>query len=248
MSSVKFHLYVKQHKITGLKYFGFSKKLSPKYLGSGKYWLRHIRKHGVEHVETLQTWVFEDQESCSKFALEFSSKNNIVESRDWANLREENALDGNVPGDILSRRTRELWQDDIYREAHLKGTQTDSNRLYMSNSTKNLWQDPEYVAKQSRAHSEAMNKDEYKNWHSDHKKRLWQDAEYREKILESRKGSITEEYKSAAAARSKARWADPEFKARMKEIHKNKTWWNNGIVEKKSLEPPAPEWNRGRLK
>ena len=89
-------LYIKQHSITGLKYFGKTTKSDPyKYNGSGKHWLRHIKLHGEEHIETL--WVSEpytDAELISEFALKFSKENNIVESKDWANLIEENGLDG----------------------------------------------------------------------------------------------------------------------------------------------------------
>ena len=40
------YLYVKQHSITGMKYFGKTTRNPIKYIGSGKYWKRHISKHG----------------------------------------------------------------------------------------------------------------------------------------------------------------------------------------------------------
>lgn len=89
------YLYVKRHRVTGLKYFGKTSKQDPLlYLGSGKHWLRHIKKHGKEFVETLQIWKFSDLNECSTFALKFSSDNQIVESKEWANLKPENGLDG----------------------------------------------------------------------------------------------------------------------------------------------------------
>jgi hypothetical protein len=46
------YLYIKQHSITGLKYFGKTTKSNPyKYNGSGKYWIRHINKNGKEHIK-----------------------------------------------------------------------------------------------------------------------------------------------------------------------------------------------------
>lgn len=94
----KLYLYVKQHKTTGLKYFGMTSTKNPYvYLGSGKYWRRHLRIYGKE-VDTVNVWEFNDQDLCEKFALEFSEKNNIVESKDWANLRPENGKDGKAPG------------------------------------------------------------------------------------------------------------------------------------------------------
>ena len=88
-------LYIKQHSVTGLKYFGKTIKDPYKYKGSGKHWVRHIKKHGTEHIETL--WVstpFIDSELISEYALTFSKEHNIVESKDWANLMEENGQSG----------------------------------------------------------------------------------------------------------------------------------------------------------
>lgn len=102
------YLYVKQHTITKLKYFGKTEQKDPfKYSGSGSYWNRHLKKHGKDHVKTLEVWGFDDQELCTEFALKFSQDNNIVESSEWSNLREENGLDGNPLGLKLSRETKE---------------------------------------------------------------------------------------------------------------------------------------------
>lgn len=92
------YLIVKQHKITGLKYFCKHTGDNPyTYKGSGKYWKRHLKKHGA-YVETITVWKFTDQKECSRFALEFSKQNNITESAEWANLRDENGTDGAPKG------------------------------------------------------------------------------------------------------------------------------------------------------
>lgn len=92
------YLYVKQHKVTGMKYFGKTSTKDPHvYLGSGKHWRRHLKIHGKD-IETIQVWEFTDETECEKFALEFSEKNKIVESADWANLRPENGKDGKPVG------------------------------------------------------------------------------------------------------------------------------------------------------
>jgi hypothetical protein len=92
------YLYHKRHKQTGLNYFGKTIKDPYVYLGSGTRWTAHLRKHGLD-IETIKVWEFSNLEECSKFAVEFSTKNNIVESVDWANLRLENGLDGGyTPG------------------------------------------------------------------------------------------------------------------------------------------------------
>jgi hypothetical protein len=95
------YLYIKQHSITKLKYFGKTTKKDPvKYLGSGKYWKRHIKKHGTQFVETIWYQLFADKESLVEYALKFSSNNNIVESKEWVNLKLENGLDGALNGDL----------------------------------------------------------------------------------------------------------------------------------------------------
>ena len=108
------YLYEKQHKITGLKYFGKTIKDPYKYFGSGKYWMKHIKKYGSEHIATLNVWTFEDQEECTAFALKFSLDNNIVESNDWANLKAEDALTGGGNFSESSKRlvgkaSKEIW-------------------------------------------------------------------------------------------------------------------------------------------
>lgn len=85
------YLYVKQHSITGLKYFGRTIKNPYLYKGSGTKWRNHIKKHGTNFVETIELYEFQDQEEATKFALEFSEKNQIVESREWANMIVEDA-------------------------------------------------------------------------------------------------------------------------------------------------------------
>jgi hypothetical protein len=88
------YLYIKTHSITGLKYFGKTTKSDPsKYTGSGDYWLKHINVHG-NHLHTEILGFFTDKDECIRAATEFSINNNIVESKEWANFKIENGLDG----------------------------------------------------------------------------------------------------------------------------------------------------------
>jgi len=94
MSFKPTYLYVKTHTITGLKYFGKTISSDPyKYTGSGEYWLAHLRKHG-KLFETEIIGFFEDKNECIKAASTFSKNNNIVESKEWANFKIENGIDG----------------------------------------------------------------------------------------------------------------------------------------------------------
>ena len=88
------YLYIKQHTVTGKLYFGKTTQNPETYLGSGSYWKAHIKKHGKEHVVNLWYDSFENQNSCTEFALKFSYEMNIVESDQWLNLKPENGLDG----------------------------------------------------------------------------------------------------------------------------------------------------------
>lgn len=95
---MKIYLYVKQHNVTGLKYFGKTMKKDPYvYIGSGTHWRRHLKIHGYD-IETINVWEFSDAHECEQFALKFSENNNIVESKEWANLRPENGRDGKPVG------------------------------------------------------------------------------------------------------------------------------------------------------
>ena len=104
-------LYIKTHKVTGLKYFGKTTKKDPhKYTGSGKYWLNHLKKHG-KNIDTEIIGRFECEKKCSEFALKFSMENNILESNQWANLRLENGLDGAPVGNSFSLETIEKMRN-----------------------------------------------------------------------------------------------------------------------------------------
>jgi hypothetical protein len=103
-------LYIKQHNHTGLKYFGKTVCDPSNYRGSGKYWLSHwlshLQKHGND-ITTVWCKLFEDRQELVEYALQFSTKNNIVDSIEWANLKPENGLDGGTVGTKVSQSTKE---------------------------------------------------------------------------------------------------------------------------------------------
>lgn len=89
-------LYIKKHTVTEKRYFGKSTRQNiNSYKGSGKKWSNHIKKHGKEHVVTewISDW-FHDKKEIKEFALAFSEIFDIVNSDEWANLKEENGVDG----------------------------------------------------------------------------------------------------------------------------------------------------------
>ena len=141
----KTYLCVKQHKKTGLKYFCKTTQPDPvKYPGSGVEWRKHLHEYGWDY-DTIECWEFNDQLECSKFAIDFSIKNNIVESTEWANLKIENGKDGGtVKGHKKPPRTPE--HTEKHRQAILG---RPNPAISISNSTRIVT--PESNAKRSAA-------------------------------------------------------------------------------------------------
>lgn len=97
------YLYIKQHTVTGVLYFGKTTQMGKafgRYIGGGRYWNNHLRKHGKEHVETLWYCLFTDRDELVKFATMCSDQWDIVNAKNengkkiWANEKPENGLDG----------------------------------------------------------------------------------------------------------------------------------------------------------
>jgi NUMOD3 motif len=128
------YLYIKQHSVTGLKYFGKTTSQDPiKYKGSGSYWIKHITTHGKEFVETI--WLsslFTDKTTLTEFALTFSKDNNIVESKEWANLILENGLDGSPAGIIPWHKGKR----GVYSTEHRQKISAANSRRTLSAETK----------------------------------------------------------------------------------------------------------------
>ena len=133
------YLYVKQHIVTGLLYFGVTRQKNPlKYKGSGVYWKKHLSKYG-NNVKTLEVWGFDDINICSDFAWKFSKDNDIVESEAWANLIPENGTDGttgidntrNIDYVKTHANIKNKTYEQIYgpeRAAILKQSRSESNK------------------------------------------------------------------------------------------------------------------------
>lgn len=161
---MKIILYIKTHNATGLKYFGKTNRIDPEnYIGSGKYWKRHIKKHGYD-VTTEIYGIFDNLDSCQQAALDFSIKNNIVESTQWANLQNENGLDGAPVGhkghkftsaqiEKMSKSSKERWANPEYKKE-------------LSNSQKASWTEERKKIQRKRLIEEFWT-EERKNAHSE---------------------------------------------------------------------------------
>lgn len=89
-------LIVKQHNKTGKLYFHKTTRLNlvETYSGSGKYWKKHLKKHGNDWTNIWISDVFNNKDDLTEFALFFSEFFDVVKSREWANEIPENGLDG----------------------------------------------------------------------------------------------------------------------------------------------------------
>ena len=104
-------LYIKQHQITGMLYFGKTVQNNPvKYKGSGKYWKQHIRKYGENEVDTVWYCLYYDRDEINNFALQFSKEHNIVKSQLWANRTEETGIDDRT-GTTHSDESKKLMSE-----------------------------------------------------------------------------------------------------------------------------------------
>ncbi len=129
-------LYIKTHNVTGLRYFGqTSSDDTFKYKGSGSRWLKHIKKHGYDVSTEIYAQYDQKCFGLIRTALRFSRKNNIVKSKEWANLREENGIDGNPKGTKLNTKPRTKEHQDAINLA-LRGRTAHNKNVPMSEKQK----------------------------------------------------------------------------------------------------------------
>lgn len=131
-----YSLYKKTHNITGLSYLGFTKQDPFAYKGSGTYWQSHIKKHGYD-VTTKILFQTTSKDEIKEKGLYYSNLWKIVESSDWANLREENGYGG---------KTSTSFKKNTI--PHNKGKKCS----YISESKKKYWENwkishPDYKSK-----------------------------------------------------------------------------------------------------
>ncbi len=100
-------LYIKKCSHCSLRYFGKTIKNNPKtYKGSGLLWRKHLKVNNAKSVHVSHK-TFEDIDKATNVALRFSKMFNIVESNKWANLIEENAIEGWIVGRLRGKNSKE---------------------------------------------------------------------------------------------------------------------------------------------
>ena len=101
-----YHLYVKTHKKTGLKYLGQTKRDPFQYSGSGHRWTKHINIHG-EEIDTQILQKCYTKSALKEWGLYYSKLWSVVESKQWANLRPEEGTGGATFGMKEKHHTNE---------------------------------------------------------------------------------------------------------------------------------------------
>jgi hypothetical protein len=165
-------IYIKEHSITGMKYLGKTTDINSvhTYLGSGKYWARHINKHGKEHVITK--WVsdpFIDESRLVEFATFISEELDIVKSDKWANMIVENGLDGGSfgHGDQNISKRPEVRKKISESLTGRKGYIPDSivrKKISDANTGKIRLDTSNYKKPKSAEHKKKMSEAAYKRW------------------------------------------------------------------------------------
>ena len=131
------YLYVKQHGVTGLRYFGKTTRDPEKYQGSGLYWRKHIKKHG-QTVKTVWAEKFDDPADCEEFALLFSDLFDIVADDLWANMKPENGRDGWPAGTPNPRSIPQSAETRAQKSAKLKGYNFNNSGINNPNYGKSM--------------------------------------------------------------------------------------------------------------
>ena len=135
------YLYVKTHNKTGLKYLGKTENDPFKYKGSGKYWKKHLKIHGND-VKTEVIKECATMEEVLEWGVYFSKLWNVVESKEWANLIEENGAG------FTSERAKKLAKEKLENGSHI--FLTNNPNIERVNNGTHVWLDSEWQKKYSR--------------------------------------------------------------------------------------------------
>ncbi len=128
------YLYIKTHNITGLKYLGKTVQNPFTYIGSGKRWLNHLKKHG-EDITTEIIFQSEDKDLFKQKAIYYSNLYDIVESNDWANIRPEEGDGGDTSKYVDYKKieaTKKLRREMGYYKDRPKRVFSEATKAKMS--------------------------------------------------------------------------------------------------------------------
>jgi|ERR1035437_2233863 hypothetical protein len=198
-----YYLYIKTSP-HGLKYLGKTTKDPFKYIGSGKIWLRHIKKHNLTYKDILTEIVFEttNVNKLINEGIKLSNQFDIVNSIEWANLRPE-AGDGGDTSLFIDYSNPVFHKSD--RSNHLSGvgkTEEEKKKYFKERSEKIDYCNPERLQK-------IKDNTDWKSWYESIKNRKTDYAKSHEKlkkpilVIDINTDKILHEYKSLKDASEK---------------------------------------------
>ena len=221
-------LYLKTHNKTGLKYIGKTIRNPKTYKGSGKYWVRHLKKHGNDvTTEILKECI--TKEELKQWGLYYSKLWNIIENPNFANLKFEEG-DG---GDTSKTENYKEWINSGKASSSNKGRKHWNNGKIQifsisppSNEFKLGMLPFDNVGAQIGADIQKE-----KHWITN------DEIEY----MSNKNSSIPIGFR-------KGRLKCKAFNNHDRSKKKGVKWWNNGIVEMMTFDPPNDSFFTGRLK
>jgi hypothetical protein len=114
-----YSLYIKTHKKTGLKYFGYTKQNPHSYVGSGTDWKVHLKKYGY-YISTEIVLQTNSKTEIIYWGIFYSTKWNIVFAQDdfgnkiWANkIPETGSGAGRKVGTVMRAESKELIRSKV---------------------------------------------------------------------------------------------------------------------------------------
>lgn len=248
------YLYVKIHNKTGLKYFGKTTSPDPfQYRGSGTWWQRHLEKYG-DDVSTKIIGLFKTEEECRDAALKFSVDNNIMESKEWANLKLETLEGGfehinRLDRKIRKRMVQKWWLSLDEQERH----QINIKKIRMGKNNGMFG-----------SHRTMEKNPMWGKTHSDETKRIMSEKKKNKLVVKDKDtgvviGQVDKNHEKVKSGEwvclSSGLKRSDEVKKKMSIRRKGRTpacnpkgtfWWTDGKISKRSVESPGPMFYKGR--
>jgi hypothetical protein len=129
-----YYLYIKTHKITGLKYLGKTSEDPFKYKGSGIDWKQHLKEHGTDHI-TEVIFQTNDWEQFKQVGRYYSQLYHIVTAvDDFGNKIWANRIPETGGGGSCSEQTREILRQ--HQLGRSKPPRTKEHKRNLSKSSK----------------------------------------------------------------------------------------------------------------
>jgi hypothetical protein len=130
------YLYVKTHRTTGLKYLGKTISKNPHaYKGSGTVWKAHCKKYGY-HYDTEIIFQSDNKDEIKEKGIHYSQLWNVVESKEWANLKQEECDGGycanSVTPEANAKRSAKLKGRVITLEHRKKLSEANKGKNWLS--------------------------------------------------------------------------------------------------------------------